>query len=147
MTNHDLLQEKISELYRTILLREPDRNGLKYWTQQISSEIETLQSLKEKLLNSDEAVIVNNFVNGYSITNDGIKLFLNNQDNFLSRDIAFHKVWEPEITKLVKEIIKEDQNVIDVGANIGYFTTLFSKLVGKSGKVFSFEPAPKNFEF
>ena len=147
MKNHNLLQEKISELYRTILLREPDRNGLKYWTHQISSEIETLQTLKEKLLTSEEAVIVNNFVNGYTITNDDVKLFLNNKDNFLSRDLAFHKVWEPEITKLVKEIIKEDQVVIDVGANIGYFTTLFSKLVGKSGKVFSFEPAPNNFEF
>ncbi|KFM20079.1 Protein-L-isoaspartate O-methyltransferase [Marine Group I thaumarchaeote SCGC AAA799-P11] len=146
MNNSDSLQQKISELYRTILLREPDRDGIKHWTHQIYSGIETLQSLKEKLMNSDESAIINDFLNGYVITNDGIKLFLNNKDNVLSRDIAFHKVWEPEITTLVKEIIKKDQIVVDVGSNIGYFTTLFSKLVGDSGKVYSFEPAPKNFE-
>ena len=146
MINHDLLQEEISKLYRIILLREPDRNGLKHWKHQIFSENETLESLKEKLVNSEEAIIVNNFINGYTVTHDKIKLYLNNKDNFLSRDIAFHKVWEPEITKLVKEIIKKDQIVIDVGANIGYFSTLFSKLVGTTGKVYAFEPAPINFE-
>ena len=146
MINHDLLQEEISKLYRIILLREPDRNGLKHWKHQIFSENETLESLKEKLVNSEEAIIVNNFINGYTVTHDKIKLYLNNKDNFLSRDIAFHKVWEPEITKLVKEIIKKDQIVIDVGANIGYFSTLFSKLVGTTRKVYAFEPAPINFE-
>lgn len=146
MINHDSLQEEISKLYREILLREPDRIGLKYWKRQIFSENETLESLKKKLLNSEEAIIINDFINGHTITHDKIRLHLNNKDNFLSRDIAFHKIWEPEITKLVKEIIKKDQIVIDVGANIGYFTTLFSKLVGKTGKVHSFEPAPINFE-
>ena len=146
MVNHDLIQREISKLYRDILLREPDRKGLKYWENQIFSGNETLESLKENLLNSEEAIIVNDFINGYTITHDEIRLYLNNKDNFLSRDIAFNKIWEPEITKLVKEIIKKDQIVIDVGANIGYFTTLFSKLVGKTGKVYSFEPAPINFE-
>jgi FkbM family methyltransferase len=32
----------------------------------------------------------------------------------------------------------------DVGANVGFYTLLFSKLVGESGKVFAFEPFPEN---
>jgi FkbM family methyltransferase len=32
----------------------------------------------------------------------------------------------------------------DCGANVGYFTLLFSKLVGPTGRVFSFEPLPAN---
>ena len=48
MINHDLLQEEISKLYRIILLREPDRNGLKHWKHQIFSENETLESLKAR---------------------------------------------------------------------------------------------------
>ncbi len=38
MINHDLLKEEISKLYRIILLREPDRNGLKHLKHKIFSE-------------------------------------------------------------------------------------------------------------
>jgi FkbM family methyltransferase len=34
---------------------------------------------------------------------------------------------------------------VDVGANIGYFSILASKKVGKSGKVYSFEPSRREF--
>ena len=35
--------------------------------------------------------------------------------------------------------------VIDVGAHIGYYTILFAKCVGPTGKVLSLEPFPANF--
>ncbi len=35
--------------------------------------------------------------------------------------------------------------VWDVGANIGYYTRLFSQRVGGNGSVFAFEPSPVNF--
>lgn len=49
-------------------------------------------------------------------------------------------------TKIVKQLVKEGDIVLDLGANIGYWTCLFSELVGKNGKVYSFEPSPANFE-
>ena len=41
--------------------------------------------------------------------------------------------------------VKRHQTIIDLGANIGYFTTLFSHLVGKLGEVHAFEPLPENY--
>jgi len=41
--------------------------------------------------------------------------------------------------------IKRNETVLDLGANIGYYTTLFSLLVGDSGKVHAFEPLSENF--
>lgn len=36
--------------------------------------------------------------------------------------------------------------VWDVGANVGYYTRLFSEQVGANGQVFAFEPSPVNFK-
>jgi FkbM family methyltransferase len=35
--------------------------------------------------------------------------------------------------------------IFDIGANIGYFSLISGRQVGEKGKVFAFEPAPKNF--
>jgi len=42
-----------------------------------------------------------------------------------------------------EKVIHKDDVVFDVGANFGWYTILFSKLVGPQGKVYSFEPIPK----
>jgi FkbM family methyltransferase len=42
-----------------------------------------------------------------------------------------------------KTIIRESV-VFDLGANVGFYTLLASVLVGPSGKVFAFEPLPRN---
>ena len=42
-------------------------------------------------------------------------------------------------------ILKRDDTIIDVGANMGFMTTLFSSIVGPEGKIFSFEPSPKTY--
>jgi len=54
--------------------------------------------------------------------------------------------WEPLTTKLFKEVIRKDDVVLDLGANIGYYTLLASRLVGEEGRVIAFEPEPTNFE-
>jgi FkbM family methyltransferase len=40
------------------------------------------------------------------------------------------------------QLIRKGDVVIDVGANLGYFTLLFSDLVGTKGAVLAFEPVP-----
>ncbi len=44
---------------------------------------------------------------------------------------------------LLKKIVKKNDRVIDVGANIGRYTFKLSSIVGNNGTVYSFEPVSK----
>lgn len=50
-----------------------------------------------------------------------------------------------ETEKFLKKHIKEGDTVLDLGANIGYYTCLFAQIVGKNGHVYAFEPESYNF--
>ena len=73
---------------------------------------------------------------------EGRKMFLDEND---SLKLSLYPYVE-EQTNFFKKNIKEGDVVLDLGANIGYFTCLFAQLVGEKGKVFSFEPEPNNFK-
>jgi FkbM family methyltransferase len=51
---------------------------------------------------------------------------------------------EPEVQEALAELVRPGQTVYDVGANIGFFTILCSRLVGPQGRVYAFEPIPQN---
>lgn len=72
----------------------------------------------------------------------GHKMFLDSKD---SLRLSIYGVHEPFETELVKKEIRDGDVVLDIGANIGYYTLIFAKLVGEKGNVFAFEPDPTNF--
>lgn len=43
---------------------------------------------------------------------------------------------------VMKQVVRAGETAYDIGANAGLYTVWLSSLVGKSGKVFSFEPNP-----
>ncbi|HLM66817.1 MAG TPA: FkbM family methyltransferase, partial [Longimicrobium sp.] len=55
--------------------------------------------------------------------------------------------YEPEQTRLFEQHIRPGGTVLDVGANVGYYTLLASVLAGDAGRVHAFEPEPRNAEF
>lgn len=52
--------------------------------------------------------------------------------------------YEVEVQALISQIVKPGQVFYDIGANVGFFTLLASRLVGPGGRVYAFEPMPDN---
>lgn len=48
---------------------------------------------------------------------------------------------------LMQQYIRKGDIVLDIGANIGFYTRILSKLVGDTGKVYAFEPDKQNFAY
>jgi FkbM family methyltransferase len=62
----------------------------------------------------------------------------------VQRHIYYSGVYEPIEAHLFCRLISEGQTVFDVGSNVGQYALLASTLVGPSGRVYAFEPVPKN---
>lgn len=71
---------------------------------------------------------------------EGFKIFASGLDLVVSHDLLTKRCWERLTTELLKQELARGMVVLDIGANIGYFTLLAAKIVGEKGKVFAFEP-------
>jgi FkbM family methyltransferase len=53
--------------------------------------------------------------------------------------------WEPFETDVFLHVLEKGMTVVDAGANIGQYTLEAARSVGDEGRVFAFEPEPRNF--
>lgn len=67
-------------------------------------------------------------------------------DVHISAAIAASGVWEQQETRFLCAVLRPGDVFVDVGANIGYFSLLASRLVGESGAVLAFEPEHANYQ-
>ncbi len=56
------------------------------------------------------------------------------------------KHYEPEFDRMSSWVSPGDW-VLDIGANLGIYSSRLSQLVGTNGRVFAFEPVPETFRF
>ena len=75
---------------------------------------------------------------------DGLKIYAEGK-SAMAKFFGVKGSYEEETTTLFTEILKEGMTVLDIGANIGYFSLIASRLVGDKGKVFAFEPYHETF--
>ena len=78
-------------------------------------------------------------------TIQGSKMILNLKDEGISRELACYGVHEKNSTEEVKKIIKKGMKILEIGANIGYYALLETKLAGDTGHLYALEPSPSNY--
>ncbi len=76
------------------------------------------------------------------VVNDSL-MYIDLMDKGISEELCINKKRECFTTDFLKKVIKKDDIIIDIGANIGYYVLLEAKLASK-GKIYAIEPIPKN---
>lgn len=64
----------------------------------------------------------------------------------VSGSIFQYGFFEEGLTLMILKYVKANTIFFDIGAHIGYFTLLGSRLVGRGGQVHSFEPSRQSFK-
>lgn len=62
------------------------------------------------------------------------------ENDVLTKPFIGEKDHEPHLTKFIDEFVEEGDVVMDIGACFGFHTLHLARKVGKSGKVYAFEP-------
>jgi len=76
----------------------------------------------------------------------GARMMLDSRDLSLTPNLVTFGLWEPNITQVFLKSISEGMKVLEIGANVGYFTLLATSKVGAKGKVYAFEANPSTYE-
>lgn len=79
-------------------------------------------------------------------TAHGLPLIGFSDDLQLTPSLLQHRTWDPPTTRLLERIIRPGDRVLDIGANIGYFTVYAAALAGGTGHVHAFEPNPRTYD-
>lgn len=66
-----------------------------------------------------------------------------NPGEFIGRAIWTQGIFELNVCEVIARLVGEGDTVVDVGANIGFMTSLMARAVGKTGHVLAFEAHPE----
>ena len=73
----------------------------------------------------------------------GQKMLVDTRDISLAPHILLDGYWEKWITNVFLESVRPGMNVVDVGANIGFYSLLAAKNIGNDGQLTCFEANPE----
>src|SRR4030095_14202301 len=94
----------------------------------------------------DKTGLTKNF-NVLSAFDNKININLN-LDDWIQKQIFYFGRYEIEKDETLfwQHLIKEEDYVFDIGANIGYYSLQAAARIGKNGKVFAFEPVSSTYK-
>ncbi|GAA2677259.1 FkbM family methyltransferase [Streptomyces lunalinharesii] len=75
-------------------------------------------------------------------TRYGFRVRVGTTEDLIQRSILVHGCWEPHVSAFIAGRLTPGAGLVDVGANVGYYSLLAAQLVGPQGRVVAVEPAP-----
>ncbi len=132
--------------YRLLLGREPDPLGFSAYAAIIERGM-PCDELVRMFVASPEFAVRLRAPADPTITRaklDGFELFVPQADAVVGEQILSGGIYEPHVTRAFLDALRENQTIVDVGANIGYFSVLAARKIGASGSVIAIEALARN---
>jgi FkbM family methyltransferase len=150
----------IYSAYSILLGRDPDADGASFWQNKLQSGMPREQFLNS-IIQSDEFQKNKPSwldlglwhkcldLNAEIVLDLPIGKFCGpaSDSSVFAAILQQNGAYEPHVTKAIMENLKHGNTFVDIGANLGYFTLMASRLVGPSGKVIAFEPATEAYNY
>ncbi len=138
-------EEDIKNCFRLILGRKPNAEEWPGHSSLAGSGLEevvrgylnSLEFKSRKLLNYDQEII-------NCLTKFGFNIYVNSKDPLIGRQISLGVVYEENVTHFFKKHLRQNMTLLDIGANIGWYSLLTARLLNDNCKIYAFEPFAEN---
>ncbi|MFH0909592.1 MAG: FkbM family methyltransferase [bacterium] len=143
-----LTRDHVIWAYRLFLDREPENVVVvENWLKGAASTTE----LRQEFMRSTEFIQLNSAMSAYSseskpaiaLLQGNIRLFVDLADYEIGVQII-RGAYEKNEYRFICELVKPGQRVLDIGANIGFYSLVCAHVVGPTGHVHAYEPLPQN---
>ena len=133
--------------FRLILGRNPNPEECKGHSEKVGIDLtDVVKSYIQSLEFQDRNLLEPSLSKVTVVEKSSFKICCDLEDHAVGRHVA-NGEYEPHVTKIFSTYLKPGMRVLDIGANIGFFSLLSASLVGKTGAVFAVEPNMKNCTF
>lgn len=142
--------EDLFACYRLLLGRRPDPGALEHYGRRLARGELTAEALTAEVMGSDEfrgrhrQLLQPEASDIRKVETPDFALYVDLADWAVGRPIARTASYEPATDELMRSLISDGDTVVDVGANVGWFSMLAARLVGPTGRVLAIEPNPAN---
>jgi FkbM family methyltransferase len=144
-----LTSKEVAWAYRILLDRWPENEAV---VREQMAHCRTVTELRNSIMSSHEFAVKNGRF-GYITTRtpvltelaDGVRLWVDLADHWVGVNVVRAR-FEREETEAALRLVEPGATVLDIGANIGYYTMLLANRVGPGGHVHAFEPGDDNFD-
>jgi FkbM family methyltransferase len=143
-----LTRDEIIWGYRYLLGRDPQPGEVR----RLESEAMTCLQLRLLLLNSDEFAAQEKVIGHVSkwviteIFDGGAKIWVDLADKYVGFGCLIDD-YEPLETAAFRRLLRPGFRVVDVGANVGWFTFLAAQCIGPEGRITAIEPRKPTVDY
>lgn len=146
-------RDDVRLIYLVLLEREPDAAGVDYWTSELANGLSP-QDMATRIKGSLEyREMMARRANPAEYTRRQIDVehvsfgFLAEEaDRDVGATVLATGLYEPHVTRHFLRSIRSGATIVDIGANIGWYSMLAASAVGSQGAVHAFEPLPANVQ-